>query len=143
MPIQREKSQSTSVGEFNLKPFIAVTYKNRVPSGATANPEKELRQILQMLQRLSVLHPEQFLHDRNGCRRRYRYVLLAEEDFAASRDLPCKELKMSASTLAASNRARFAAPDSLPRIEFTGKLTHPARRRHRFSQYLSCPAVHV
>jgi hypothetical protein len=68
MPIQREKSQSTFVGEYNLKPFIAVTYKNQVPSGATANPETELRQILQMLQRLSVLHPEQFLHDRMGLR---------------------------------------------------------------------------
>jgi hypothetical protein len=66
MPIQREKSQSTFVGEYNLKPFIAATYKNQVTSGATANPEKELRQILQMLQRLLVLHPEQFLHDRKG-----------------------------------------------------------------------------
>jgi hypothetical protein len=68
MPIQHEKSQSTSVGEYNLKPFIVVTYKYRVRSGATANPEKELRQILQMLQRLSVLHPEQFPHDRMGLR---------------------------------------------------------------------------
>ena len=56
------------LGEFNLKPFIAVTCKNLIHSGATANSEKELRQILQMLQRLSVLHPEQFPHDRMGLR---------------------------------------------------------------------------
>jgi hypothetical protein len=42
---------------------------------------------------------------------------------------------MSAPTLAAPNRARFASPDSLPRMGFTGKLTHPARRCHR-SQFL-------
>ena len=76
MPIQREKSQSTSVGEFNLRPFIAVTCKNQVPSGATANPEMELRQILQMLQRLSVLHPEQFLHDRMGGQRGQMAILV-------------------------------------------------------------------
>ena len=60
MPIQREKSQSMSVGEYNLKPFIVLTYKNRVPYFAAAIPGKELRQILQMLQRLSVLHPDHF-----------------------------------------------------------------------------------
>ncbi len=62
MPIQREKSQSISVLEYDLKPFIAVTYKYPFPYGAAAIPGKELRQILQMLQRLSVLHPEQFCH---------------------------------------------------------------------------------
>lgn len=63
MLIQREKSQSTFVEEYNLKPFIAVTYKYLLPERAAALRGKELRQILQMLQRLSVLHPEQFLHD--------------------------------------------------------------------------------
>ena len=60
MPIQHQNSQSMSAGEYDLKPFIVITYKNQVPYGATAIPGKELRQILQMLQRLSVLHPEQF-----------------------------------------------------------------------------------
>ena len=60
MPIQREKSQSTSAGNYSLNPFIVVTYNNSALDGATAIPAKELRQILQMLQRLSVLHPEQF-----------------------------------------------------------------------------------
>jgi hypothetical protein len=40
---------------------------------------------------------------------------------------------MSAPTLAAPNRARFAPPNSLPRIEFTGKLTHPARQTPLFA----------
>ena len=60
MPIQREKSPSVCGADYNLNPFIVVTYNNSILDGATAIPAKELRQILQMLQRLSVLHPDHF-----------------------------------------------------------------------------------
>jgi hypothetical protein len=60
MPIQREDSDSMIVGESDLKPFIVGAYGNLFPAKASLIHEMELRQILQMLQRLSVLHPEQF-----------------------------------------------------------------------------------
>jgi hypothetical protein len=66
MPIQRSNSQSLSARKCNLKLFIVLTYRYLFPEGVATVPAKELRQILQMLQRLSLLHPEQFLHDRMG-----------------------------------------------------------------------------
>lgn len=63
MPIQREKSQSMSAGDYSLKYCFITTYNNSSLEGSTGVPWKELRQILQMLQRLSVLHPEQFCRE--------------------------------------------------------------------------------
>jgi hypothetical protein len=48
------------VGQYDLKPFIVGAYGNSYPANASLIHEIELRQILQMLQRLSVFHPEQF-----------------------------------------------------------------------------------
>jgi hypothetical protein len=60
MPIQPENPPSMIVGQCGLKPFIVDAYGNSFSAGASRMHEMELRQILQMLQRLSVLHPEQF-----------------------------------------------------------------------------------